>query len=280
MQKSDLLCEEFGKETGVEKRSEYGSANISKIVLNEELAKKYNRKSGIYYTIYSDAIIKVEKQRYDDLYKSISKVIKEFLDYYKISKDDPVFVVGLGNANVTPDSLGPKVIDMLLVTRHLRIIDKDNENMQNVLALAPGVMSQTGVESVDIVASIVKKIKPKLVIVIDALAAKSIKRINQTIQMTNTGIAPGSGIGNKRKEFSKDTLGCDCIAIGVPTVVDVRSVLEEMKEEFSNSDNFDPFSIEMDKVQFMVTPKEIDQNIIDLSHAISDGLNLALHDIK
>lgn len=280
MGKTDLLCEEFGAESGVERKNKLGTSQISKIILDDAAAKKYKRKPGIYYTIYSDAILKVEKPRYDDLLKAISRVILEFLEYYNIKKDDPVFVVGLGNSEVTPDSLGPKVVDLLLVTRHLREINGDT-NMQNVLALAPGVMSQTGVETVDIVSSVVKKIKPKLVIVIDALAAKSMKRINQTIQITNTEISPGSGIGNHRSPFSKETLGCDLVAIGVPTVVDVRNVIDELQQEYLTDyqNSFDPFSIEDEKIQFMVTPKEIDQNIIDLANVISDGLNLALHNI-
>lgn len=280
MKKTDLLCEEFAKEVNLEKKTKMGTSTLSEIILDEENAKKYNRKPGVYFTIYSDAILNVEKQKYDDLYKAVAQTILKFICMYNIKKDDPVFVVGLGNQNVTPDSLGPKVIDLLLVTRHLHVLNKEEDYMQNVLALAPGVMSQTGVETVDIVSSVVKKIKPKLVIVIDALASKSMERVNQTIQMTNTGIAPGSGIGNKRKEFSKETLGCPCVAIGVPTVVDVRSVVEELQHKYMDEIKFDPFAIMDEKVQFMVTPKEIDQNIIDLAHIISDGLNLALHNIE
>lgn len=275
---SDLLYEDFAKENTIEKKENIGTASISRIDLNEELAKKYKRLPGVYYTIFSDAILKIEKRRYDDLHKALAKIIKEFINMYKIKKEDSVFIVGLGNADVTPDSLGPKVIDMLLVTKHLEKINQLEPNMQSVIALAPGVMSQTGIESVDIVSSVVKKEKPKLVIVIDALAARSMKRLNQTIQITNTAIAPGSGIGNFRKEFSKATLGTNVLCIGVPTVVDIRSALVELGQEFfNNKDTIKPFSIEDEKIQFMVTPKEVDQNIIDLAHIISNGLNLALH---
>lgn len=278
MKNSDLLCEDFAQDNEIEVKEKKGSASVSKIVLDDELAKKYKRKAGIYYTIYSDAVLKIEKNRYLDCYRAFSDIIKEFMALYKVEKDDPVFIVGLGNADVTPDSLGPKVIDLLLVTRHLSKINRLEPDMQNVLALAPGVMSQTGIESVDITASIVKKTKTKLVIVIDALASRSMSRLNQTIQITNTSIAPGSGIGNFRKEFSSDTLGAPVVCVGVPTVVDIRSALEELQTKFSDeAPSVSPLAIEDDKIQFMVTPKEIDQNVIDLANIIADGLNLALH---
>ncbi len=276
MQRTDLVCEDAAKENIVEDRIKSGTSTVSKIVLDEQQAKKYHKKAGTYYTIYSDAVLKIEHKRFEDLYKALAKIIKDFLKLYSIKKDDPVFIVGLGNYEVTPDSLGPKVIDMLLVTRHLAKMGKLEEDMQNVLALAPGVMAQTGVESVDICKAIVDKVKPKLVIVVDALASRSLERLNQTIQITDTSIRPGSGVGNNRKEFSKDTLGVPVLCIGVPTVVDIRSYVEELMEKFQTKD-VSPVITENEDIQFMVTPKEIDQNIIDLSHVISDGLNLALH---
>lgn len=274
MIRTDLLCEDFAKDMQIE--SQHGSASISKIVLDEAMAKEYGRMAGIYYTIHSDAILKIEKARFLDLYRAFAKILKEFLVMYKINKDDPIFIVGLGNADVTPDSLGPKVIDLMLVTSHLAKINRLEPNMQNVLALAPGVMSQTGLESVDVCKAVCEMSKPKLVIVIDALASRSMKRLNQTIQITNTELKPGSGIGNHRKAFSEDTLGVPVICVGVPTVVDVRSAANELFSGASKGD-FNPLAFEDDKIQFMVTPKEIDQNIIDLANVLADGLNLALH---
>ncbi len=278
MLKSDLIVEELAVDSGIETKSKYESIDVSKIVLDEANSKKYHKDAGTYYTLTTDCFVNINKKKYDDLVKAFSNVIKEFLDMYNVKKEDPVFVVGLGNSDVTPDSLGPKVIDMLLVTSHLKRMNKLEKNMQNVLALAPGVMSQTGLETVDIVSNISKSIKPKLVIVIDALASKSLNRLNKTIQLNNTSIAPGAGIGNYRKKFDKNTLGTNIVAIGVPTVVDIRSVLHEALNSFTKDlpDTL-PFSFEDETIQFMVTPKEIDQNIIDISSVIADGLNLAFH---
>lgn len=278
MLKSDLIVEELAVDSGIETKSKYESIDVSKIVLDEANSKKYHKDAGIYYTLTTDCFVNINKKKYDDLVKAFSNIIKEFLSMYNVKKEDPVFVVGLGNSDVTPDSLGPKVIDMLLVTSHLKRMNKLEKNMQNVLALAPGVMSQTGLETVDIVSNISKSIKPKLVIVIDALASKSLNRLNKTIQLNNTSIAPGAGIGNYRKKFDKNTLGTNIVAIGVPTVVDIRSVLSEALNSFTTDlpDTL-PFSFEDETIQFMVTPKEIDQNIIDISSVIADGLNLAFH---
>lgn len=278
MLKSDLIVEELAVDSGIETKSKYESIDVSKIVLDEANSKKYHKDAGIYYTLTTDCFVNINKKKYDDLVKAFSNIIKEFLIMYNVKKEDPVFVVGLGNSDVTPDSLGPKVIDMLLVTSHLKRMNKLEKNMQNVLALAPGVMSQTGLETVDIVSNISKSIKPKLVIVIDALASKSLNRLNKTIQLNNTSIAPGAGIGNYRKKFDKNTLGTNIVAIGVPTVVDIRSVLHEALNSFTKDlpDTL-PFSFEDETIQFMVTPKEIDQNVLDISSVIADGLNLAFH---
>ncbi len=280
MLKSDLIVEELALDYGIETKSKYESIDVSKIVLDEANSKKYHKDAGIYYTLTTDCFVNINKKKYDDLVKAFSNVIKEFLDMYNVKKEDPVFVVGLGNSDVTPDSLGPKVIDMLLVTSHLKRMNQLEEGMQNVLALAPGVMSQTGLETVDIVSNISSTVKPKLVIVIDALASRSLNRLNKTIQLNNTSIAPGAGIGNFRKKFDKNTLGTNIVAIGVPTVVDIRSVLSEALNSFTTDlpDTL-PFSFEDETMQFMVTPKEIDQNIIDISSVIADGLNLAFHNL-
>lgn len=192
-----------------------------------------------------------------------------------------IFVVGLGNACVTPDSLGPKVVQMIDVTSHLFKMNHEHGHMQNVMALAPGVMSQTGLETVDLIKSITSKLHPKLVIVIDALASISLKRLNHTIQINNASISPGAGIGNFRKKFSQKTLGCPMLAIGVPTVVDIKALFEEAFKNIDlNLDEVMPFATEDDMIQFMVTPKEIDMNIDDLANIISRGLNKAFHNLN
>lgn len=281
MKKTDLLCEEAGLDSSLVKNTKYETVDLSKLVLDEANAKRLKRDAGIYYTLLSDAIVDVNKKKYDDLIEAFSKVIKEYLALYEIKKDDLIFVVGLGNEEVTPDSLGPKVVQMIDVTSHLFRMNFEHDNMQNVVALAPGVMSQTGLETVDVIKSISSKIHPKLIIVIDALASISLKRLNHTIQINNASISPGAGIGNFRKKFSQKTLGCPLLAIGVPTVVDIKAIFEEaLKNVDLNFEDLMPFVAEDDKIQFMVTPKEIDMNINDLANIIARGLNKAFHNLN
>lgn len=281
MKKTDLLCEEAGLDSSLVKNTKYETVDLSKVVLDEANAKRLKRDAGIYYTLLSDAIVDVNKKKYDDLIEAFSKVIKEYLALYEIKKDDLIFVVGLGNEEVTPDSLGPKVVQMIDVTSHLFRMNFEHDNMQNVVALAPGVMSQTGLETVDVIKSISSKIHPKLIIVIDALASISLKRLNHTIQINNASISPGAGIGNFRKKFSQKTLGCPLLAIGVPTVVDIKAIFEEaLKNVDLNFEDLMPFVAEDDKIQFMVTPKEIDMNINDLANIIARGFNKAFHNLN
>ena len=281
MKKTDLICEDFGLDNGLVKNSKYETVDLSKIVLDQVNAKKLKRDEGIYYTLFSNVIFDFDKKKYDDLIMAFSNVIKEYLNLYEIKKDDLIFVVGLGNASVTPDSLGPKVVQMIDVTSHLFKMNHEHDKMQNVMALAPGVMSQTGLETVDLIKSITSKIHPKLVIVIDALASISLKRLNHTIQINNASISPGAGIGNYRKKFSQKTLGCPMLAIGVPTVVDIKALFEDaLKNMDLNLDEIMPFTAEDEMIQFMVTPKEIDMNIEDLSNIISRGLNKAFHNLN
>lgn len=281
MKKTDLICEDFDLDNGLVKKTRYETVDLSKIVLDSENAKKIKRDEGIYYTLFSDAIVDLDKKKYDDLIMAFSNVIKEYLNLYEIKKDDLIFVVGLGNACVTPDSLGPKVVQMIDVTSHLFKMNHEHGHMQNVMALAPGVMSQTGLETVDLIKSITSKLHPKLVIVIDALASISLKRLNHTIQINNASISPGAGIGNFRKKFSQKTLGCPMLAIGVPTVVDIKALFEEAFKNIDlNLDEVMPFATEDDMIQFMVTPKEIDMNIDDLANIISRGLNKTFHNLN
>ena len=152
--------------------------------------------------------------------------LKKLLKELNINEEASVLIIGLGNEKSTPDSLGPKTIENVLVTRHLFLIDKNtDEGIRCTSALNPGVMATTGIETSDLVKAVVSDIKPSLVIVVDALAASSISRINKSIQITDTGIHPGSGVGNKRKEISYDTLGVATIGIGVPTVVESSTIV-------------------------------------------------------
>lgn len=181
-----------------------------------------NKKKGKYITL--EFVDVTDSKNADKVCKTLTLVLKKML---KINKDSFGLIVGLGNDKSTPDSLGPLVVNDIVVTNHLYILNEMSSNYSRVSAINPGVMGETGIETSDIIESVVNKIKPSYLIVIDSLASKSIERLNKTIQITDTGIHPGSGIGNKRKEISYETLGIPVIAIGVPTVVDATVIVSD-----------------------------------------------------
>lgn len=187
--------------------------------------KTIGKKAGRYITIeFTDVTDHNNKEKLINVFK---KELKNFLNYLKISEDSTCLVIGLGNDLSTPDALGPNVIKDIIVTKHLYELGEVETGFREVSALSPGVMGNTGIETGDIIEALVNKIKPNFLIVIDALASQSITRLNKTIQMSNSGINPGSGVGNKRKEISKDKLGVPVIAIGIPTVVDATTIVNE-----------------------------------------------------
>ena len=198
---------------------------VTSINLNKEDAQKINKKPGNYITIqFEDVTDYHNKEKVKDvLISELGKLIKKF----SLNDNSLILVIGLGNRKSTPDSLGPLVIDDVLVTNPLALYGHMEKGFKRVCALSPGVMGETGIETSDLILNLVNILKPDLVITIDALAAGSIERLNKTIQMTDAGINPGSGVGNKRKEISKDTLKVPVIAIGVPTVVDAASIVSD-----------------------------------------------------
>ena len=198
---------------------------IRKTIINEKAATEISRKPGIYYLVdISDTDIH-DTDDIRNIEDALTKVIKELLQNENITINSKGLIVGLGNVNVTPDSLGPTVIDNVIVTRHMFMMGEEvSEGISNVSALAPGVMGNTGIETSDIIYSIIKQIEIDYIIAVDALASSSIARVNKSIQVTNTGISPGSGVGNQRKEISKEILNIPVIAIGVPTVVDAVTI--------------------------------------------------------
>lgn len=214
-----------------------------------------------------------------------------------------MLIVGLGNWNVTPDSLGPLVVENVLVTRHYFEImpDQVSPGYREVSAVAPGVLGVTGIESSDIVQGIVDRIRPDLIIAIDALASKALERVNTTVQIADIGIHPGSGIGNKRRGLTREILGVPCIAIGVPTVcyasTIVNNAFEMMREHFKQETNQTRQILgiledinEQDRLllvkevleplghDLIVTPKEVDEFMEDMANIIASGLNAALHE--
>ena len=204
---------------------------------------KLNKKHGKYITIsYNDVTDKENKKSLEDV---LIGELKEMLKFLNIDFNKKCLVVGLGNSKSTPDALGPKVIESILVTRYLFNIEKINvdPNFRNVSAFVPGVTGNTGIESTDIILGIVNNIKPDFIIVIDALASSSIDRVNKTIQMTDSGIHPGSGVYNNRGEISLETLGIPVISIGVPTVIEAFVLVSDtirylLKNISYNKENF------------------------------------------
>lgn len=272
-------------------------------VQNEEGSKAIGKMIGHYVTIEVPDLRNGDTGLQDRVATQFAKHFESFLERLSINKMARVLIVGLGNWNVTPDALGPLVVENVMVTRHFFELMPDQvaPGYRAVSAVAPGVLGITGIESSEIVQGIVEKTKPDLVIAVDALASKSVDRVNTTIQIADTGIHPGSGIGNKRKGLTKEIIGVPVIAIGVPTVVYastiVNNTLEMMQNHFkSHSGNTDQIMGLMNQMEenerlqlvkevlsplghdLLVTPKEIDEFIEDIANIIASGLNASLHE--
>ena len=213
----------------------YDDIKVTDVLVDEEGSKKIDKKVGNYITIEFEDITDYDNR--EKLIEVFSTELKKMMEKMQIKKDDLVLVVGLGNETSTPDALGPLSVKKIIVTNHLYLVGGLDEGFRRVCAISPGVMGETGMETSDLVVSVIEMLKPDLVIVIDALASQSVERLNKTIQMTDTGIHPGSGVGNQRKEISKEIIGIPVVAIGIPTVVDavtiVSDTLEFMQKHFS-----------------------------------------------
>ena len=210
----------------IQKEKTIDNIKITDITVKKDL-EQLNKKKGKYITIsFEDITDTLNRRKVEDI---VTKELNSLMKDNNIKKDSTALVVGLGNYKSTPDSLGPKVINKIIVTRHLYVIDEVQveEGYRNVSGFIPGVMGSTGIEAHNIIKGIVKEIKPDFIIVIDALASSSVERVNKTIQMTDTGIHPGSGVGNTRYELSNNTLGIPVIAIGIPTVVDAVTIVSD-----------------------------------------------------
>lgn len=202
--------------------------NIENITVTDVELKKansLNKKEGTYITIEFDDI--TDTDNYNKVKEVVATELKSLIEKLNIKKSDSCLFIGLGNNKSTPDSLGPKVAKDIIVTRHIYDLGELDSNYRVVSMLIPGVKGITGIETHDIIESVVKKIKPDFIVAVDALASGSVDRVNKTIQMTDTGIHPGSGIGNARKEISHDTIGIPVIGIGVPTVVDASVIVSD-----------------------------------------------------
>ena len=224
--RTDLAIESIGDNNKINKELEdYDGIKVTNVYLNELEATSINKKEGNYITIeFEDVTDYTNNEKLKEIF---SIKIKQLIQKLKIKDDSSCLIIGLGNDKSTPDSLGPLVIDNILVTNHLFKMSVLDEGFRCVSAIAPGVMGQTGIETSELIKSIVDSQKPSFLIVVDALASQSIDRVNKTIQITDTGIHPGSGIGNSRKEISSEIIGVPVIAIGVPTVVDAVTIVSD-----------------------------------------------------
>lgn len=324
-----------------DKANEYGNEKIEGLNVNYEefdglkaichqiddaAALKIGKAAGIYYTIDLSNLNYHDHNVSDKIENALAEIIVQMLDRYQL-RYKSCLIVGLGNDNVTPDAIGPYVVDNIIVTRHMKLNNQIKEGYSVVSAISPGVMGTTGIETYDIIESVRNKIDVDYLIVVDALASSDIARVNRTIQITDTGISPGSGVGNKRKELSLKTLGIPVIAVGIPTVVDAVSIASntinyvlkylnlEMKNNMPRINKLSPTGISLNyenlkepesslKEHFlgqigllseeeqkqlflnvltpngynlMVTSKDIDLEVEDLSKIVAWGLNKALH---
>jgi len=211
------------------KERQENDIKISYVDIDEEGAKLLGKKAGSYVTIYADGVKKQDTARQEAAAKILAKELEELIAHNNIPANGTGLIVGLGNWNVTPDALGPMTIEKILVTSHLFKLQQETvaDGYREVAAVTPGVMGVTGIETSDIIFGIAEKFNPDFIIAVDALASRSIERVNETIQLSDSGIHPGSGVGNKRKEISQKTLGVPVIAIGVPTVVDAVTITSD-----------------------------------------------------
>jgi len=244
---------------------------IERCIVDSKFSKKIHKKEGVYTSIFFDDITDFDMKK--SVIKYFSFELKKILREKDLLKKT-VLIVGLGNNYSTPDSLGPKVIDNIITTRHISLISNLDKNYSIVSKIVPGVFANTGIETFDIIKGIVNQIKPDYLIVIDSLLSTSINKLNKVIQLTDSGIDPGSGVGNQRKEISKKTMGIDVIAIGVPTVVTLNTIVKDIMYEYNVEEILDS-----NNKNFLVTPKEIDFVINDLSQVISKAINITLHNM-
>ena len=219
-----------------------------------------------------------DKDNYKKVQETFVLEFKKFLEKYDLKKEK-IMVVGLGNSYSTPDALGPEVISNILVTRHLFELGDVQDGYVNVCSMSPGVIGTTGVETISFIKGLIKEVSISFLIIIDALASSSVDRVNRTIQITDSGINPGSGIGNDRGEISYESLGIPVIAIGVPTVVDAATIVKETLEKLDDYSNkkIDEILSNDGYDTFIVTPKEIDFLIEKFGTLLGGGINKSLH---
>ncbi len=285
-----------GQINGVESEQEEIDENlrVERVkITNEEGEKAIGKPVGTYVTVDIRGLKIAQEEELEKAATVVSRELGKIIDNH-IDKQGEILVVGLGNIYVTPDSLGPKVINDIEVTRHIinYLPQYVEEGTRMVSAISPGVLGTTGIETVEILKGIVDNINPKLLIVIDALASRSIERISSTVQISDTGIVPGAGVGNTRSEISKNSLGIPVVAIGIPTVVETAVLvndsldlfIEKLQEEAKSNDYLNRLKEEDNyeeikealipkEYNLIVTPKEIDELIENMTKIVANGIN-------
>ena len=241
-------------------------------ITNEEGAQSLGKPVGNYTTVELFGVARRE----DDVFPRAINTVADELRNIIPKGDGCVLIVGLGNRAITPDAVGSSCVEHIMVTRHLvEQLPEYFKDFRKVSAITPGVLGMTGVESAEIISGVAKKISPEFIIVIDALASRKAGRLCNTIQITDTGIIPGSGVGNARAAINCETLGVPVIAVGVPTVVDMSAIISDILRE-SNAEIPEHITNEYSE-SLMVTPKEIDTSISDVGRILGYAINSALH---
>ena len=241
-------------------------------ILSEDAAREIGKPQGRYLTLELDALIRREEDAFPRACKALSTMLRELLPH---PNDGPVLIAGLGNRMITPDAIGPQTADHVIATRHLVAQSPAIfADWRPVSALAPGVLGQTGVETGEVICGVLDRVRPAAVIAVDALAAGRLSRLLRTVQLADTGITPGAGVGNARATLNKETLGVPVIAVGVPTVVDGATLAHEISSQLGQ-----PACEALDDLSqpVMITTRDIDREVADISRMIGYAVNMALH---
>ncbi len=241
-------------------------------ILSEDAAREIGKPQGRYLTLELDALIRREEDAFPRACKALSTLLRELLPR---PNDGPLLIAGLGNRMITPDAIGPQTADHVIATRHLVAQSPAVfADWRPVSALAPGVLGQTGVETGEVICGVLDRVRPAAVIAVDALAAGRLSRLLRTVQLADTGITPGAGVGNARAALNEETLGVPVIAVGVPTVVDGATLAHEISSQLGQ-----PACEALDDLSqpVMITTRDIDREVADISRMIGYAVNMALH---
>lgn len=282
------LHAEKGKDDGLSvTERQVGDIRITAMEISPAGEALYGKAAGRYVTVEVGAVWRGQAEAFETAAKVLAGELKKLLP----TGEGCVLVAGLGNRHITPDSVGPKAAEGLLVTRHIKDLDKalfEAEGFGELAALTAGVLGQTGMESAEIIAGAVERIKPRCVIAVDALASRRLERLASTVQLSDTGICPGSGVSNHRAALNRASLGVPVISMGIPTVVDAGTLAYDLLEELALEEGLSPDAPLLEKIveglqggtgkNFFVSPKDSDSLAAGAAKLISSAINLAVHE--